>query len=786
MNPSINRNVRTVPEQKQSRWLLYAAFGGVLGLFVLTMLSGSYYAYQTNARLEAITNTLNVKDELVDTMYTAARERSLLLYAMLLNGDPFVRDQMHLEFNDHGSHFARARLKLLTMVLSQDEKSILDQQSVITRKNVPLQLQIVDLILNGKLERAHRLLTEEAVPQQNRVLSLLSRLKTIQQKKIDELVNIARQSRQQTLLIIGLFGSLAIALSLFIAWYIIGRISRMENNLFMEKRLAQITLDSIGDAVLTTDRHGRITSFNHMAEQITACTANEAIGIPIEKIFCVFSESDRKHLLHPVDTVLSERRVLNSRPDVILKRRDNSELAIEYTISPIRDEHNDLHGAVLVFRDVTEMRSLSSMLTYQASHDPLTGLVNRREFESRVNQAIASAKQSKTIHALCFMDLDQLKFINDSAGHKAGDELLKQVANRLAPELRRNDVLARIGGDEFGVLLEDCDEANAVAIAEKLRMTIKDSRFAWGNNAFDISISIGLVMINEETTDTSSILGAADTACLLAKERGRNRVEVYQAGSMELINRRREMHQIRGITQAIEQDRLVLYCQHIVPLSRATDRRPFCEVLVRMLDDDGKIIPPMSFIPAGERFNLMPELDKWVIKKVLEIYENNTGTESSLVSINLSGQSISNKFFVDFVCNIIRDSRIQPDMLCFEITETAAIANMSTAMKFIERLRDMGCKFALDDFGSGLSSFSYLKKMPVDFLKIDGSFVRDICHDPIDLAFVESIHRIGEMMNIETIAEYVESEEIRQKVDEIGITYGQGFYFNRPEPIGDR
>ncbi len=783
MNPPIDKKNTSVPIRKQSRWLLLVAFGGVLGLFVLTILSGSYYAYQNNARLEAITNTLNVKDELVDTMYTAARERSLLLYSMLLSGDAFVRDQMHLEFNNHGGRFARARLKLLTMALSRDEKKLLDQQAAITKENVPRQNLIVDLIFDDKLDRAHRLLTEQAVPQQNKVLALLSQLKSMQQKKIDELVTIARQSRQQTLVIIGLLGGLAISLSLFIAWYIIGKISRMENNLFMEKRLAQITLDSIGDAVLTTDNQGRITSFNHIAEQITACTASEAISMPIDKIFCVFSENDRKRLLDPVNIVLSERRVLNSRPDVILKRRDNSELAIEYTISPIQDEHNHLHGAVLVFRDVTEMRSLSSMLTYQASHDPLTGLVNRREFESRVNRAIASAKQSRTIHALCFMDLDQLKFINDSAGHKAGDELLKQVANRLSPELRRNDVLARIGGDEFGVLLEDCDEANAVSIAEKLRMTIKDSRFAWGNNAFDISISIGMVMINEDTTDTSSILGAADTACLLAKERGRNRIEVYQPGNTELINRRREMRQLQGITQAIEQDRLVLYCQHIVPLSQAGDRPPFCEVLVRMLDDEGKVIPPMSFIPAAERFNLMPELDKWVIKKVLEIYENTPHTETSLISINLSGQSISNKFFVDFVCNIISHSRIQADMLCFEITETAAIANMTTAMKFIERLRDMGCKFALDDFGSGLSSFSYLKKMPVDFLKIDGSFVRDICHDPIDLAFVESIHRIGEMMNIETIAEYVESEEIRQKVGEIGITYAQGFYFNQPEPI---
>ncbi len=418
----------------------------------------------------------------------------------------------------------------------------------------------------------------------------------------------------------------------------------------------------------------------------------------------------------------------------------------------------------------------------------MTGLVNRREFELRLSQAINSARTENKSHAVCYLDLDQLKIVNDSAGHIAGDELLKQTAHRMAPILRNDDVLARLGGDEFGVLLEACDEAKALEIAETLRQTIKDTQFAWDNNHYNISVSIGIVVIDSESTDVSSVMAAADTACYAAKDKGRNRIEIYHMDSTRLSERRQEMRRVQDISQAIEQDKLVLYCQKIIPTNKAVKQTPFYEVLVRMQNEAGEIISPMSFIPTAERYNLMSSLDKWVIEKVLTAlsdYKRRGLGPDIMLSVNISGQSVSNDQFVDFVTQIIETTDFYPQSLCFELTETMAIANMTVAIEFITRLRKLGCKFALDDFGSGLSSFTYLKKMPVDYLKIDGSFIKDICHDHIDLAFIESIQRIARMMKLQTIAEFVETPEILQKIREIGITHAQGYEIERPYAFCD-
>jgi len=784
MRPHLSSEANKAKRHNKSRLWLYTAFGSLLGLFLLSALLATYQGAQSHAKIEAITQKLNVKLELIDRMHSAARERSLGLFGMINAKDLFSQDELFMSFLSQGTNFADARVQLLDMELTVEERALLAKQGKAANKAVPIQTEVVDLIYGRELERARMLLVQKALPRQNEVLNSLQQLKLLQQNAIDNLANLARQAQVESDAITLILGALAIILGIMIAFSITNKVAAMENSLQMEKQLAETTLGSIGDAVITTDKQGRVTGINTVAEKLSGYTSSVALGCDITEVFRIYKESEQAHLLNPVLEVLQLREVSTSQHDVVLVRQDKLDFAIEYTISPILDKSGQLHGSIVVFRDVTEMRSLASLLSYQATHDPLTGLVNRREFEHRVSIALASAREGKTSHALCFMDLDQLKVINDSAGHSAGDELLKQIANRLSPVLRRSDVLSRLGGDEFGVLLEGCNETNAMQIAELLRKTVNDTRFAWGNNAYDVSISIGLVLITAESDELSKILAAADTACMLAKQKGRNRIEIYYDDSQELKHHRTEMRRVQDISKAIEQDQLVLYYQPIINLNDESRSPPICEVLVRMLGQNGELIPPMSFIPIGERFNLMPDLDKWVINQVINTFDFKH-PEAPIVSINLSGQSVGNDQFVEFVCDSIERSCIAPQSLCFEITETAAIDNMSTATQFIKRLRKLGCKFALDDFGSGLSSFSYLKTMPVDYLKIDGSFIRDICHDPIDLAFVESIHRIGEMMNIEIIAEYVESAEILEKIGEIGIRYAQGYQCGKARPLED-
>jgi len=427
----------------------------------------------------------------------------------------------------------------------------------------------------------------------------------------------------------------------------------------------------------------------------------------------------------------------------------------------------------------------TTRLTYQASHDTLTGLINRREFEARLERAIQGARQSGHTHTLCYLDLDQFKVVNDTCGHVAGDELLRQLSGMLQSKLRDRDTLGRLGGDEFGVLLENCDLGAAQTIAELLRQTVKDFRFVWQDRAFSIGVSIGLVALDRESGNLSTLLSAADAACYAAKDRGRNRVHVYQEEDGELIRRRGEMQWVNRITRAMEENRFRLYVQPIYPADPASGQAIHYEVLLRMLDDVGEPVLPMAFIPAAERYNLMPAIDRWVISTALAFCGQTAGFAApmSICTVNLSGHSLCDETFLDFVERQFELNKVPHSRICFEITETAAITNLKEAVKFITAMKRKGCIFSLDDFGSGLSSFNYLKNLPVDYLKIDGAFVRDMGTDPMDRAMVEAIHRIGRVMGLKTIAECVESEEILEQLRGIGVDYVQGEWLEAPMPL---
>jgi diguanylate cyclase (GGDEF)-like protein len=443
---------------------------------------------------------------------------------------------------------------------------------------------------------------------------------------------------------------------------------------------------------------------------------------------------------------------------------------------------------VRLITDMANARAAEEHLSWQASHDALTELANRRQFERSLAELLESARHRGESHAVLYVDLDQFKVVNDTCGHLAGDALLKQLAQALAAKMRRGDMLARLGGDEFGVLLAGCDLLHAQHVAAQLLNVVRALRFAWEGRVFTLGASIGVAAVTSESRDLESVMSAADTACYLAKDKGRNQVQVYSENDEELSSRHGEMGWVSRITQAAEENRFFLHCQRVVSFDEcAGGTAEYLELLLRMRDEQGRVVTPMAFIPAAERYHLMGTIDRWVVGKALGCLASirnrpASAAEMPRFGLNLSGMSLGDPAFADFVQQRFEETGVSPQAVCFEVTETAAISNLARAARFIRRFRDLGCRFALDDFGSGLSSFAYLKALPVDYLKIDGSFVRGIAEDRIDRAAVTAIQQLSQAAGAKTIAESVESLEILERVRSMGIDFGQGYIIHPPEP----
>ena len=551
-----------------------------------------------------------------------------------------------------------------------------------------------------------------------------------------------------------------------------------------EREKALVTLTSIGDAVVTTDADGHIEMLNTAAEKLLMLRQKEAAGKPLHDIVRIVLQRTRQPIIDPVEQCMQRGRV-SSRGDSLLIAPDGSEHAIEYTATPIRNTDGQVYGAVLVLRNVTQERRMAQEMTYQATHDGLTGLVNRVEFERRLARVIRNAGIAGDHHALCYLDLDQFKVINDTCGHSAGDELLRQIALILRETVRKRDTVARLGGDEFGILMEHCSLQQATRVAGNVRERIASYRFRWEQHVFSVGASIGLVVIDETSEQMADVMRHVDAACYLAKEHGRNRVHVYDPGDETMERRRGEMQWVSRINNALLDSQFELFVQPAIPLQNAAAPR-YVEVLLRYRD--GNVLrSPAEFLPAAERYSLSPKIDCWVITALLDSYARQPALfrPDMLFAVNLSALSLSDEQFLAFLDAALTRSAMPADLLCFEITETAAIGNLSRAVQFFNTMRARGCRFALDDFGSGLSSFGYLRTLPVDFLKIDGLFVRDCVEDPIDLAMVRSINDIGHVMGIKTVAEFAESKAIEEKMREIGIDYAQGFGISEPLPLQD-
>ncbi len=559
-----------------------------------------------------------------------------------------------------------------------------------------------------------------------------------------------------------------------------------EKALFREKERAEVTLKSIGDAVVTTDADGRIEYMNPVAEQLSGWERRQAQGRSIDEVIRLCDEESGHDVEVPVRTCLHEGRVVGLADNVALVARDGSRVAIQDSAAPIQDSKGHVVGAVMVFHDVSRERQLHRKLAYHASHDSLTGLINRREFEERLSAALKALREDpERRFALLYMDLDQFKVVNDTCGHAAGDLLLRQLGDLLQTRVPADDALARLGGDEFAVLLSDCTIERAMETAEVLRETIARFRFSWRDGAMQVGVSIGIVAVKPPVDSIASLMSAADVACYVAKDLGRNRIHVYEEG--DAAERHQEMQWVARINRAREQERFELFYQPIVPIGSVRDCWPQYELLLRMRDERGALVPTATFIPAAERYNLMPSLDRWVITQVLEelVYRESDDNDPYMLALNLSGTTLNDAKFVDFLLTELSASNVPPGALCFEITETAAISNLGQVVRFMNTLKEYGVRFSLDDFGTGLSSLTYLKNLPVDFVKIDGAFIRNVMRDPVDQSMVEAITQMARALKVHTIAERVESRAVLQRLGEIGVTFAQGYFVAVPQPVTD-
>ena len=564
------------------------------------------------------------------------------------------------------------------------------------------------------------------------------------------------------------------------------RASASEIALSIEKERAEVTLYSITDTVVTVDINEHITYVNPAGEKLLGKNVKEITGKEFKLVFDIVEESTGNAIVDVLYECFLTGEIFHLPEHSSLITAKQTVVSIEASIAPMSSATGDLMGAVIVIQDVSHTRRLTKQLSYQASHDLLTGLYNRRKFEEYLEEILINVREENRNHSLFYMDLDNFKIVNDTCGHVAGDELLKQLPALLNGVLRSGDIVARLGGDEFGIILENCSIEQAASIAEKVRQKIKDYRFIWDDKTFEIGVSIGVVEINSDNAVMSQILSSADVACYAAKDAGRNRVHVYESSDAAVTERYGQMHWTAKITHALEENKFQLYQQPIVGIG--DNNRSHLEILLRMIDDDGLVIPPGAFMPAAERYGLMPDIDRWVIREVFKYMGKDhpsdpiKGTDR-ILAINLSGDSINDVGLLAFILEQKNINEISLSNVCFEITETVAISNLSKATVFINQLKNYGCNFSLDDFGSGLSSFAYLKTLPVNYLKIDGGFVKDINEDKIDRAMVESIHQVGKVMDLKTIAEHVESEAILKVLEEIGIDYVQGYHLGRPEAI---
>ena len=560
----------------------------------------------------------------------------------------------------------------------------------------------------------------------------------------------------------------------------------MEVALGRGKLQARTTLESIGEGVITTDTTGVIDYMNEAAEHLTGTSRSSGIGKRLTDLIALVDEIDRESLGDPVQKCLDERkRVSLGRRALLLAKQGERECSIELTASPIRGPEGIVAGCVIIFHDVTESRGLTRRMSYQASHDALTGLINRTEFERRLEGALKSARSADDGHVVCYLDLDRFKAVNDSSGHLAGDNLLREVATLLKEKVRDSDTVARLGGDEFGLLLVGCPLEKGRQIADDVCQAVADHRFVCQDRIFDIGVSIGLVEVGHESGSAENVLGAADSACYVAKQQGRGRVRVYSARDEVIARQRGEIQWLQRLQRALKEDRFELFVQSIVSVAGRVREGPALEVLLRMRDESGELFLPSQFLGSAARYQLMSHIDRWVVQATLTAIASGAIRlpDERSCAINLSEQALGDEDFLEFVVEALDRTGVSPSQLCVEVSEAAVVTNLDYARRFVDVLHGIGCRFALDDFGSGIGSFSNLKYLAIDYLKIDGAYTRDLETDSVNRAMVTAMIKLARTLDFQIVAEQVEDQASFEAIRQLGVDFVQGYVIERPHAL---
>jgi diguanylate cyclase (GGDEF)-like protein/PAS domain S-box-containing protein len=773
-----------------SRRALVAGFGALLALIFVVTLAGMARIHVIDERVGDIVRAENVRTGLLASLLELNDQRQNAIYALLAASGRDAREARYADYRALGAQIAANIAQLETLELSQAERGALGQAVAASARADEAHASVAAQTLRGNARGARDLLIERALPAHDQFEMAVNSLMESTRTAMVAAVAQASAELRRALVFIAIAGVCVLIIGAVVAVRVVRETVQSADALYREKELAQVTLHSIGDGVITLDAQGNIDYMNPVAEKYTGWTNNEASGRPLDAVYCVVDEESGKPLPHPGGQETGARA--SHGMTVKLVGRTGTACAVRDSSAPIHNGSGNLVGWVVVFHDVSQIQEMAQQLSWQASHDALTGLINRREFERRLAAVIDSARSDGRQHALLYMDLDNFKTVNDTCGHAAGDELLLQLTTVMQSRMRGSDTLARLGGDEFGVLLEACPLDQAVRIANGLREAVRDFRFIWQDKTFGIGISAGLVTIDgAESVDR--VIDRADATCYEAKSKGRDRVQVYHPQHDRPAGQNADLDMVSQISHAFESGNFRLYRQKIIALGAGAEDEPHYEILVRMVDRSGSLVPPSGFMAAAERYNLLSSIERWVISSLVEFLHRQceTGAISreraalggAFYAVNLSGVSINDASFIDFLRQLLNRFELPRGLLCFEVTETTAISNLNKAAALMHELKGMGCRFALDDFGIGMSSFAYLKYLPVDYIKIDGVFVRDMAADPMDQAIVEAINRIAHILGLKTVAEFVEDATILERLRAIGVDYAQGYFVAKPEAL---
>lgn len=771
---------RTTFHREQGRYALVAGYIAIWLLMSLLTAAALGYMSSIQEQLRDIVAIHNTKKDLVKRMHASSRERVFGLQHMLLIDDPFARDAESMNIYQNGAKFDEAREQFLRLPLDSTEQAIIESHALLARRAAPTQSEMISLIMSDELESARQMLLAEVTPIQQQALALLRDLEEYQDTSIKEAFQRTETAYANARWLLILLGGIAVLLLLGIAVKVFKVMRIAAQALHDEKDRLRVTLHSIGDGVIATDSNGIIEYLNPAAEQLTGWSKEHSIGRNIFQTFNVITTSTGMPVAATIAELIDESPITDLHHHSLLRRKDGSTLAVDYTTSAIHHNDGTVSGYVTVFRDESELREMAHHLSHQATHDPLTNLANRREFEYRLEQLLKQNETSYGEHVLCYLDLDRFKIVNDTCGHAAGDELLKQVVALFRQRVRSNDLLARIGGDEFGLLLQNCPVERALGITEEIRKSVNQYCFLWNGQAFRIGVSIGMVAIDNRWKNLPEMLAAADAACYAAKDGGRNRVHLYLSATSGQLNGS-EASWPERIRNALEQERLTHYYQKPVPLSPSTPRAHAIDLQLRIMEQGRQRLPLAPLLTHAERHGLTPLIDRYAVEHALMLALLRENTDA-VYTIALSATSLQDKQFVQDIAAMAEIRLVPPAQLCLEIPESFLIANTQAAHQAALALKERGFRIALEGNGQGVSSLEVLRSIPFEYLRIPGDFIHEAMEDAILHIQLEATVRMAHSLGMHVIAMDIQSRQMIEQLDEIGIDYMSGHGIDKPQP----